>query len=120
MDDLVVGRINMTAAYESPIEKVYRDIQRQMMKQDEDNIMVAVNQAVGYTVDKEELIKALQYDRDQYKKGYSDALSIIEDIKAEIEDYHLSADEKDDADEDSIKWGLKIAYDIINKHINAE
>lgn len=27
----------------------------------------------GVTVDKDELIKALQYDRDQYNKGYADA-----------------------------------------------
>lgn len=39
----------------------------------------------------------------------------LEDIKAEIADYTLSDDEKTDMDEDSIKWGIKIAYDIIGK-----
>ena len=58
--------------YESPIEKIYGDIQSQIIKQDEEHMMYAVNQAIGYTVDKEELIKALQYDREQYTKGYSD------------------------------------------------
>ena len=29
-------------------------------------------QNVGVNVDRDELIKALRYDRDQYKKGYAD------------------------------------------------
>lgn len=44
----------------------------------------------------------------------------IEDIKTEIADYTLSDDEKTDMDEDSIKWGIKIAYDIINKHTKGD
>jgi len=76
--------------YESPIEKIYGDIQSQIIKQDEEHIMCAVNQTIGYDVDKEELIKALQYDRDQYTKGYSDCkidmLAKIKHAKEEIED----------------------------------
>ena len=44
----------------------------------------------------------------------------IEDIKTEIADYILSDDEKTDMDEDSIKWGIKIAYDIIDKHTKGD
>ena len=44
----------------------------------------------------------------------------IEDIKTEIADYTLSDDEKTDMDEDSIKWGIKIAYDIIDKHTKGD
>lgn len=80
--------------YKSPIEKIFGRIQTQMVKNDEDNMMVQVQQAVGYTVNKEELIKALQYDRQQYEKGYADAMSVIEDIKAEIIDKYISADGK--------------------------
>ena len=35
----------------------------------EDSVCEAV-QSVGVNVDKDELIKALQYDRDQYNKGF--------------------------------------------------
>ena len=68
--------------YESPIEKIYGDIQSQIIKQDEEHMMYAVNQAIGYTVDKEELIKALQYDRAQYEKGYKNALEDVSELIA--------------------------------------
>lgn len=45
---------------------------------------------------------------------------VIEDIKTEIAGYTLSDDEKTDMDEDSIKWGIKIAYDIIDKLTNGD
>ena len=61
--------------YESPIEKIYGDIQSQIIKQDEENVIYTVNQAVGYSVDRNELIKALKYDREQYNKGYHDGLN---------------------------------------------
>jgi len=37
-----------------------------------DNDCLKAVQEYGITVDKEELIKALQYDRGQYEKGYAD------------------------------------------------
>ena len=55
--------------YKSPIEAIYSDVQLQF----EDNVYKAV-QAVDIHVDREELIKALQYDRQQYEKGWRDAL----------------------------------------------
>ena len=53
--------------YESPIEMIVKDIQ---LKQEE-GIFKAI-QECKISVDREELLKALQYDREQYKKGYSD------------------------------------------------
>lgn len=53
--------------YESPIEV----ISNQLRFEYENNIMKAVL-GYGINVNKEELIKALKYDRDQYKKGYED------------------------------------------------
>lgn len=53
--------------YQSPIEV----IQTQMRNQIEGEIFKAVIN-VGVNVDKEELLKALQYDREQYQKGYKD------------------------------------------------
>lgn len=71
--------------YASPIEKIYGEIQTQMVQEDENMVMKAVRE-VGITVDKEELINALQYDRKQYTKGYSDGKSdILDQIRAEIE-----------------------------------
>ncbi len=53
--------------YKSPIEIVHTGMQVQM----ENGIMKAV-QDVGINVDKDELLKALAYDREQYQKGYAD------------------------------------------------
>lgn len=51
------------------------EIQQQIEKQQEDQVMLTVNQSIGYDIDKQELIKALQYDREQYSKGYRDCKS---------------------------------------------
>ena len=52
-------------------EPVMKMFQTQMELQLEGEVMKAV-QKVGVTVDKEELLKALNYDRQQYQKGYED------------------------------------------------
>ena len=54
-------------SYENPILL----IQQRMNAQIEDAVCKAV-QKVGIYVDKDELIKALKYDREQYQKGYKD------------------------------------------------
>ena len=59
--------------YESPITEVISDISTQIIQEKENQLMMQMRQTVGYDIDKNELIKALQYDRDQYKKGYADA-----------------------------------------------
>lgn len=80
--------------YESPIEKIYSDIQSQIIKQDEEHMMCAVNQATNYIVDKEELIKALQYDREQYDKGYKDGkIKIFEKVKQAREEIENKYDD---------------------------
>ena len=71
--------------YESPLTKIYGDIQSQIIKQDEENMMFAVNRTVGYDVDKQELIKALNYDRNQYHIGFEDARKMYERPKGEWE-----------------------------------
>lgn len=61
--------------YESPIE-VFQQTFNKMETRREDNVVKAVLtevHRVGVNVDKEELEKALRYDRDQYNKGYEDA-----------------------------------------------
>lgn len=58
--------------YESPIELI-----RTQMKMTLDNEIFKAVQNVGVNVDKEELLKALQYDRSQYQKRYDDRDSEI-------------------------------------------
>lgn len=59
-------------SYKSPIEV----FQTEMQSQIEGEIYKAVMK-VGIYVDKDELLKALQYDRNQYQKGYTDRDSEI-------------------------------------------
>jgi len=59
--------------YESPIHITFDDYQKitkQIIENQEVHIVGVVNEYVK--VDKDELLKALAYDRDQYKKGYDD------------------------------------------------
>ena len=56
--------------YKSPIDIIYGQMQTQM----EGDILRAVYNH-GINVDKEELIRALKYDREQYDKGYADGRS---------------------------------------------
>ena len=77
------------SGYTSPIQLVLSDIQMKL----EDDACEAV-QSVGVNVDKDELIKALQYDREQYAKGFTDGYKqgiemgksiVIEELKRSIE-----------------------------------
>lgn len=58
--------------YESPIELIAGQIETKI----ENDVMSAV-QRYGINVDKDELIKALNYDRQQYAKGLNDAISVL-------------------------------------------
>lgn len=64
--------------YESPINVIYGKITDQVLKEKDETMMLEIRQAIGYAVDKDELIKALQYDRHQYEKGYSDAVANLQ------------------------------------------
>ena len=58
-------------SYQSPIEVTMNQVRFEQEKRLEGEVIRAI-QDVGVTVDKDELIKALQYDRDQYCKGFVD------------------------------------------------
>lgn len=67
-------------SYQSPVNIVYQGFHTQL----EGDIYKAI-QSYGVCVDKDELIKALQYDRDQYKKGFADGCKAMpHKIKADI------------------------------------
>ena len=53
--------------YESPVNQILGEMQTTY----ENNCIKAV-QSYGFDVNKEELTKALAYDRNQYEKGYID------------------------------------------------
>lgn len=57
--------------YESPIEVVFSDLVSDAVKKADEYIVANVQQ-VGVKVDKDELIKALRFDRGQYEKGWND------------------------------------------------
>lgn len=59
--------------YESPIELTCSEIYSQIVKEQEDEILQAVIKT-GVNVNKEELVKALSYDRNQYSKGFKDGV----------------------------------------------
>ena len=61
--------------YESPITRIQNQLLEEMVKKEEDQFMCEVRKTIGYRIDKAELIKALNYDRDQYERGYQDGKS---------------------------------------------
>lgn len=69
--------------YDSPINTyvctALDDVAKKMAEKMENAIYEEVRH-VGIYVDKKELIKALEYDRDQYQKGYDDAKRDISKI----------------------------------------
>lgn len=59
--------------YQSPIEVIYDKLTADFNIQLENNVMTAV-QNYGINVNRDELIKALDYDRKQYEAGFKDAM----------------------------------------------
>jgi hypothetical protein len=66
--------------YRSPIDIVYQNLGVDVGKKLDSDIYTAILKC-DINVDKEELIRALKYDRDQYNKGYMDGRA---DAKKEI------------------------------------
>lgn len=62
-------------SYNSPISIISQMVDEQIkeqQKQEETVIMAEITRKIGVDIDKDELIKALNYDRQQYEKGYAD------------------------------------------------
>ena len=69
----------------------------------------------------QETVSKESYDHEYFlRKEFEIKIARLEQhlslIRAEIESYKLSEDELSDMDEDSVKWGMKIASDILDKH----
>lgn len=73
--------------YESPVNLIVQDIETQMVQKEEQMILEAIRK-YDVVVDKEELIKAINYDRNQYSKGYKDGVNdVFDKLRAEIENH---------------------------------
>ena len=92
--------------YKSPIEIIYGQMQTQI----EGDTLKAV-QSYYPNVDKEELLKALQYDRNQYNKGYADG-------KAEAVEHGMWKKYHDHFTQRHIGWICSncsaVSYDLSN------
>lgn len=106
--------------WQSPIHMIQEEI-AQKVADDFDNQVYQATMRVGIEVDKDELVKALEYDRNQYKKGYMDGFlnaekeltnisikSFIDELTDEL--YDLVADAGDCNPVDW--WSVE---DIINR-----
>lgn len=94
--------------YQSPIEI----ITKKMRTQFEDNVFKAI-QDYGIVVDKDELIKALKYDRDQYEKGYRDGLFLRGELIAGANDWISVEERLPEIEGDARTWGeLKIRKSV--------
>lgn len=58
-------------SYQSPITMYTERIIKDIVEKQDGYLMEEVRR-VGFDINKEELAKALKYDRDQYMRGYSD------------------------------------------------
>lgn len=106
--------------WESPIIEIFKQTEenyhKQLKDKLEEQLMCEVNYQVGCAVDKNELIKALNYDREQYDKGYKDGVreafnAELEELKSELEKL-----EYDDFDCNLVLPAWKV-YDIIDNYI---
>jgi hypothetical protein len=78
LHEMIVSRpitLDELENYESPIH-IIRECSRVVAAGIDDEVMKAC-MYVGIEVNKEELIKALEYDRDQYRKGFHDCLKVL-------------------------------------------
>ena len=60
--------------YESPISVFIEQVVKDTTEQRDNQICEYITEKFNVDVNRDELIKALKYDRDQYEKGYRDAL----------------------------------------------
>ena len=73
--------------YKSPIEIIYDKVHNDILDMTEEYIMLKIEQAMEVKVDKDEMIKALRYDRNQYEKGYADAQQKYEQVFNKLADF---------------------------------
>lgn len=73
--------------YESPIKLDFTEPVLEELKDEADQYIVRACQKMNVDVDREELIRALQYDRDQYIKGYIGAVEELTPRLDSLQEY---------------------------------
>lgn len=79
--------------YQSPVELVINNMYTQIASKQEGDVYRVV-QSYGVNVNKEEMLKALKYDRDQYDEGYRNGVKeFVEYLKRhscsyDLDNYH--------------------------------
>lgn len=72
-----IKKLQKEAGYRPPLELFFKDMEPfpvvEQVNNGIDDFVVRSVINVGLNIDKAELVKALQYDRQQYEKGYADA-----------------------------------------------
>lgn len=85
--------------YKSPIELLIEEFDKKIVKKQDADIYQAVLNC-GVNVDKDELIRALEYDRGQYEKGFREGVEFmqkwipIEQFPMDKKDWYLTCDHK--------------------------
>lgn len=107
--------------YKSPIDGIIADFQVKARQEQEKLVFEAV-QKVGVNVDKDELIKALNYDRQQYKKGYCDGVrTFVESfLKTVREKHYLLSDKINSKDYGMFTVGIEQAVNETKIEIAGE
>ena len=63
--------------YEPPIAIIRQELHTTISEKRDDHILATIKEKLGCEVNKEELIKALAYDRNQYEKGFRDGMGYM-------------------------------------------
>ena len=95
--------------YESPISMEIRKIDEKIAEERDNQILVAVQEECQIKIDKFELMRALNYDRDQYNKGFEDAKKKFERLMGK---WILVGD---DVDDDDLAWFSCSKCDAVDK-----
>ena len=101
--------IPIPEGYESPIEVYIRHVSEEITESRENAIMAQITEQIGVNVDKDELARALNYDRNQYnegyRKGYFAAQEIYEETWTPVTYRPMTPEEVKKFAE---KWGLDV------------
>lgn len=76
-------------SWESPIDISYQTVYKDIGQQIDNYVMEAITE-VGVSVNKEELIKCINYDRNSYEKGYEDGCVKAIDIFLKYIEKHIA------------------------------
>lgn len=102
--------------YEPPVQIECGDIVMGMHQQRDNEVIAVLEQAVGVRIDKNELIRAIKHERDQYRVGYNDGrLDLSDSILHKLET--VIADTQRVCGNTEFVRGMKKAMRIVDKEL---